>query len=66
LVLKKRRRTVARGTALVSGRCTYRKRITIRKTRRTGRRKARLRVNARYGGNASLKASKRSTTVRIF
>ncbi len=66
LVVKKRRRTVARGTARVSRRCTYRKRITIRNTRRTGRRKARLRVNARFGGNASLKASKRSTTVRIF
>ena len=66
VVLKKRRRTVARGSARVSRRCTYKKRITIRSTRRTGRRKARLRVNARYGGNASLKASKRSTTVRIF
>ncbi len=66
LVVKKRRRTVARGTARVSRRCTYRKRITIRSTRRTGRRKARLRVNARFGGNAALKASKRSTTVRIF
>ena len=66
LVVKKRRRTVARGSARVSRRCTYKKRITIRSTRRTGRRKARLRVNARFGGNAALKASKRSTTVRIF
>ncbi len=66
LVVKKRRRTVARGSARVSRRCTYKRRITIRSTRRTGRRKARLRVNARFGGNASLKASRRSTTVRIF
>jgi len=66
LVVKKRRRTVARGSARVSRRCTYKKRITIRSTRRTGRRKARLRVNARFGGNVSLKASKRSTSVRIF
>ncbi len=66
LVVKKGRRTVARGSARVSRRCTYKRRITIRSTRRTGRRKARLRVNARFGGNASLKASKRSTTVRIF
>ncbi len=66
LVVKKRRRTVARGSARVSRRCTYKKRIAIRNTRRTGRRKARLWVNARFGGNASLKASKRSTAVRIF
>ena len=66
LVLKKGRRTVARGSARVSRRCTYKKRITIRNTRRTGRRKARLRVNARFGGNASLKASRKSVTVRIF
>ena len=67
LVLKKGRRTVARGTARVSRRCTYRKRITIRGTRRTGRRRARLRVTARFGGNAFLSsAPRRSTTVRIF
>ena len=67
LVLRKGRRTVARGTAGVSRRCTYRKRITIRGTKRSGRRRARLRVTARYGGNASLSsAPRRSTTVRIF
>ncbi len=67
LVLRKGRRTVARGTARVTRRCTYRKRITIRGTRRTGRERARLRVTARYGGNASLSsAPRRSTTVRIF
>ena len=67
LVVKKgRRKTVARSTAKVSKRCTYKKRITIRNAKRTGRKKAKLRVGARFGGNASLKASKRSTTVRIF
>ncbi len=66
LVLKKGRRTVTRGTARVSSRCTYKRRIAIRGTGRTGRRKARLRVSARFGGNASLKSSKRSITVRIF
>ena len=67
LVLKKgRRRTVARGTARVSRRCTYKKRITIRSAKRTGRRKAKLGVSARFGGNASLSSSRRSTTVRIF
>ena len=66
LVLKKGRRTVATGTATVSRGCTYRRRITIRSTRRTGRRRARLRVSARFGGNASLSVSSRSTTVRIF
>ncbi len=66
LVVKKGRKTVARGTVRVSRRCTYRKRIVIRGTRRAGRRKARLRVNARFGGNASLRPSKRSTTVRVF
>ena len=67
LVLRKGRRTVARGTARVSKRCTYRKRITIKTTKRTGRRRARLRVTARFGGNAFLSAaSRKSTTVRIF
>jgi len=67
LVLRKGRRTVARGTARVSKRCTYKKRITIKSTRRTGRRRARLRVTARFGGNAFLSAaSRKSTTVRIF
>jgi len=67
LVLRKGRRTVARGAARVSRGCTYRRRIAIRGTRRTGRRRARLRVTARYGGNASLSSSsRRSTTVRIF
>ena len=60
------RRAVARGTASVSKWCTYKKRITIRTAKRTGRRKARLRVSARFGGNASLSGSGRSTTVRIF
>ena len=67
LVVKKGRRTVASGSARVSRRCTYKKRITIRSTRRTGRRKARLRVSASFGGNASLsRASRSTTTVRIF
>lgn len=67
LVVKKGRRTLARGSARVSRRCTYKKRITIRSTRRTGRRKARLRVSASFGGNASLsRASRSTTTVRIF
>ncbi len=67
LVLKRGRRTVARRTARVSKRCTYRKRIRFRASKRTGRRRARLRVTARFGGNASLSAaSRRSTTVRIF
>ncbi len=67
LVLKRGRRTVARGTARVSRRCTYRKRITFRASKRTGRKRARLRVTARFGGNASLSsASRRRTSVRIF
>ena len=67
LMVKKGRRTVASGAARVSKRCTYRKRITIRSTRRTGRRRARLRVSASFGGNASLsRASRSTTTVRIF
>jgi len=67
LVLKKGRTTVARGNANVSKGCTYRRRIAIRGTKRTGRRRARLRVTARFGGNASLSSSAgRSTTVRIF
>ena len=66
LVLKKGRRTVARRTARVSRRCAYRRRITIRSPKRTGRR-ARLRVTARFGGNAFLsEAARRRTTVRIF
>lgn len=66
LLVKKGRRTVARGSVRVSKRCTYKRRITIRSARRTGRRKARLRVIARFGGNASLRRSRRSTTVRVF
>ncbi len=66
VVNKGARRTVARGTAKVSKRCNYKKRVTIRTARRPGRRKARLRVSARFGGNSALKGSKRSTTVRIF
>jgi len=67
LVLRKGRRTLARANAGVSKGCTYKRRITIRGTKRTGRRRARLRVTARYGGNASLSSSAgRSTTVRIF
>ena len=66
LVLKQGRRTVARGSARVSKRCTYKQRITIKSAKRTGRKRARLRVNARFGGNASLRGSRKSTTVRIF
>jgi len=66
LTLKKGRRTAARGTARVSKSCTYRKRITIRNSRRTGNRRGRLKVGARFGGNASLKSSTKSITVRFF
>ncbi|CAN5691357.1 hypothetical protein BH24GEM1_BH24GEM1_31280 [soil metagenome] len=66
LRLRKGRRTVATGRAPVSKTCTYRKRITIRTTRRTGRRKGKLKLGARFGGNAFLRGSKKSTTVRYF
>jgi Tol biopolymer transport system component len=66
LSLKRGRRTAAKGTARVSKTCTYRKVITIRRTRITGKRKGRLRVAARFGGNASLLTSRKSTTVRFF
>ncbi len=39
---------------------------TIRGTRRTGRKRARLRVSASFGGNASLGRSRKSTSVRIL
>lgn len=66
LRLKKGSKTVAKGTAKVSSGCTYRRTFTIRNTRRTGRRKGKLKVAAAFGGNARLKPSKRSTTVRFF
>lgn len=66
LTLKKGAKTAARGTARVSRSCAYRRRITIRNARRTGTRRGRLRVGARFGGNASLKGARRSTTVRFF
>ncbi len=66
LTLKKGSKTVARGTARVSKRCTYKKRITVKSTKRTGRKKGKLRVSGRYGGNKFLRGSSKRTTVRFF
>jgi hypothetical protein len=64
LTLKKGRKTLAKGTAKVSKSCTYSKRITIG-TRSARGRRGTLAVRASYGGNSFLKASSKSTTVRL-
>lgn len=66
LTLKKGSKTVAKGTATVSTSCKYKKKITIKSTARTGKKKGTLKVSARYGGNAFLKSSKKSTKVKFF
>lgn len=66
LTLKKATKTVARGTAKVSKSCTYKKTVTISTTARTGARRGKLKVGARFGGNTRLKGSKKSTAVRFF
>jgi streptogramin lyase len=66
LRLSKGKKTVARGTAKVSKSCAYKKTVAIKTTKKTGRRKGRLKVTGVFGGNARLKSSKKSTTVRFF
>jgi len=66
LSLKKGSKTVARGSAKVTRRCTYQRRIAIKTKKRTGRKRGRLKVNARFGGTSRLKSSKKSTSVRFL
>jgi len=66
LSLKKGSKAVARGSAKVSKRCTYKRRIAIKTTKRTGRKRGRLKVSARFGGSSRLTSSRKSTRVRFF
>lgn len=66
LTLRKGSKTAAEGIAVVSKGCTYRTRITIRSTKKTGAGKGKLQVGARFGGNEFLKRSELNTSARFF
>lgn len=66
ITLKKGSKTVKTGTANVSKTCTYKKKLTVTNTKKTGKKKGTLKATARFGGNAALKTSKKTVTVKFF